>query len=120
MDLVINLLEKVCVIVLLGYVVSRARFFRAYLDDERRPGWRDVVPMALVFGLFSIYGTLGGTQIGDAVINVRDAGPMIAGLVGGPLVGVIAGLIGGLHRLAIGLENVGTWTGLGYTCIPCS
>lgn len=119
MDLIITLLEKVCVIVLLGYVVSRAGFFRVYLDGGR-PGWRAISATALIFGLFSIYGTLGGAQIGDAVINVRDAGPMIGGLVGGPLVGFIAGLIGGLHRLAIGLGDMETWTGLGYTCIPCT
>lgn len=35
---------------------------------------------------------------------------MIAGLLGGPIVGLGAGLIGGIHRLFLG----------GFTCIPCA
>ncbi len=49
-------------------------------------------------------------DIFGAVANVRDLGPMVAGLIGGPIVGLGAGLIGGLHRLTMG----------GFTCIPCS
>ena len=80
----VKLTEIVCVIVLLGYVVSRAKFFRAFLHGER-PRLYDRLLVAGIFGLFSIYGTIGGVQIGGAVLNVRDAGPMIAGLVGGPV-----------------------------------
>jgi LytS/YehU family sensor histidine kinase len=119
MELLVTMVEKVCVIVLLGYVVSRAPFFRAYLTGGR-PRARDLLAMVATFGLFSVYGTLGGTRIGEAVINVRDAGPMIAGLVGGPLPGLLAGLAGGLHRLWLGLGDMGEWQRLGYTCIPCS
>ena len=63
---------------------------------------REPLLIVFIFGLFSIYGTLGGVKIGDAVLNVRDAGPMIAGLVGGPLAGLLARIVGGLHRLAYG------------------
>jgi sigma-B regulation protein RsbU (phosphoserine phosphatase) len=35
---------------------------------------------------------------------------MIAGLIGGPIVGLGAGIIGGLHRYFLG----------GFTCVPCS
>jgi sigma-B regulation protein RsbU (phosphoserine phosphatase) len=45
-----------------------------------------------------------------AIANIRDLGPMIAGLVGGPIVGLGAGLIGGIHRYFLG----------GLTCIPCA
>jgi putative methionine-R-sulfoxide reductase with GAF domain len=118
-DLLITLLEKVCVICLLGYVVSRAGFFRVYLEG-RHPRWKDAIPFVGILGLFSIYGTIGGVPIGDAIINVRDTGPMIAGLVGGPVAGLLVGLIGGLHRLWLGWSAMETWTGYGYTCIPCS
>ncbi|WP_292615026.1 SpoIIE family protein phosphatase [Methanobacterium sp. BAmetb5] len=64
----------------------------------------------LIFGGISIYGSYSGVDIFGAVANVRDLGPMVAGLIGGPIVGLGAGLIGGLHRLTMG----------GFTCIPCS
>lgn len=42
--------------------------------------------------------------------NVRDLGPMVAGLIGGPVMGIGAGLIGGLYRLVLG----------GFTAVPCA
>nr|WP_279383474.1 LytS/YhcK type 5TM receptor domain-containing protein [Methanobacterium formicicum] len=66
--------------------------------------------LILIFGGISIYGSYSGVDIFGAVANVRDLGPMVAGLIGGPIVGLGAGLIGGLHRLTMG----------GFTCIPCS
>jgi len=119
MTLLIALVEKVCVVILLGYVISRSGFFRAFLAGERGRAL-DWLPFVAVFGLFSIYGTLAGVNIGSAIINVRDTGPMIAGLVGGPWAGLLVGLVGGLHRLAYGWNGMATWSGSGYTAIPCS
>lgn len=45
-----------------------------------------------------------------AIANIRDLGPMVAGLVGGPVVGIGAGLIGGIQRYFIG----------GFVAVPCS
>ena len=64
----------------------------------------------MIFGLFSIYGTLSGIPFGGAIANIRDLGPALAGLIGGPAVGLAAGLIGGVHRYFMG----------GITYIPCS
>ncbi len=64
-----------------------------------------------IFGLFSIFGTYIGTmQSSGAITNIRDLAPIVAGLVGGPLVGLAVGLIGGTHRFFLG----------GPTYIPCS
>jgi sigma-B regulation protein RsbU (phosphoserine phosphatase) len=64
----------------------------------------------LVFGGFSIFGTFVGIQLpSGAIVNIRDLGPMIAGLVGGPLVGLGSGLIGGVRRYFLG----------GFTSVPC-
>jgi sigma-B regulation protein RsbU (phosphoserine phosphatase) len=65
----------------------------------------------LFFGGFSILGTYMGMPLPSGAIgNVRDLGPIVAGLVGGPLVGLGAGLIGGIHRYFLG----------GLTQIPCA
>ncbi len=114
--MLITLAEKVCVIVLVGYIVSRAPFMRPYVED-RPPSLRSHLLLGFIFGLFSIYGTLSGVQLLGAVVNTRDTGPMIAGLLGGPVPGLIAGLMGGGHRLLIGLLN---WDRFGFTAIPCS
>jgi LytS/YehU family sensor histidine kinase len=64
---------------------------------------RDYAAFVILFGLFSIFGTLIGIQgtHGD-IANIRDLAPMVAGLVAGPYVGLAVGLIGGIHRLSLG------------------
>ena len=97
------------VIMVLAYVLTRTR---AYTDIMARKKIKpnQQIGMALIFGVFSIYGTLSGIDVMGAIANIRDLGPAIAGLVGGPWVGIGAGLIGGLHRYTLG----------GVTYIPCS
>jgi len=103
-----DLVEKVCVIVVIAYLLTRLKYFTEVLDGKLTI--RNQLIMILIFGSISIYGSYSGVNIFGAIANVRDLGPMVAGLVGGPIVGLGAGLIGGLHRLTMG----------GFTCIPCS
>ena len=71
----------------------------------------DYIVFITIFGLFSIFGTYIGTpDSSGAITNIRDLAPMVAGLVGGPVVGLAVGLIGGIHRFFLG----------GPTYIPCS
>ena len=72
--------------------------------------WYDIVFVSLIFGGFSVFGTYTGIQLpSGAISSVRDLGPMVAGLIAGPLAGLGAGLIGGIHRYFLG----------GFTCVPC-
>jgi len=64
----------------------------------------------LIFGLLSIYATNTAVQYETAFINIRNAGPLIAGIVFGPFAGILAGLIGGLERFL--LHG-------GVTTVPC-
>jgi len=107
-QVLVTLLEKSCVILVAAYLITRAGFFKEILDQYFN--WKNQFLMILIFGAISIYGTYSNIEIFGAMANVRDLGPMIAGLVGGPVIGLGAGLIGGLLRLSMG----------GLTCIPCS
>jgi len=64
----------------------------------------------VIFGTISIFGTYSGIEFFGAMANVRDLEPMVAGLIGGPVMGIRAGLIGGLYRLSLG----------GFTAVPCA
>ena len=101
------LLQLACVIVVVAYLLTRRKFFIDVLDGH--PTLRIQALLIAVFGALSIYGTVGGVEIMGAFINVRDLGPMVGGLVGGPIVGVGAGLIGALYRASLG----------GFTVVPC-
>jgi sigma-B regulation protein RsbU (phosphoserine phosphatase) len=72
-------------------------FVRRVLFKEAR--WYDYIFCILLFGGFSIFGTYTGIKLdGGAISSIRDLGPMVAGLIGGPIIGVGAGLVGGIHR----------------------
>lgn len=108
-DLLINLIKNMSVVIVLAYVLTRTRAFSAMMKKQAM-NWQQQACLILVFGVFSIFGTLSGIDINGAIANIRDLGPAIAGLVGGPLVGIGAGLIGGIHRYSMG----------GITALPCS
>ena len=107
-ELLLVLVEKICVIVVIAYLITRTKYFREILDKKFT--LKNCVIFILIFGAVSIFGTYSGIKIPGAIANVRDLGPMIAGLIGGPVIGLGAGLIGGIHRYFLG----------GFTCVPCS
>ena len=102
------LLQLICVIIVAAYLLTRSRFFPEILDGY--PGLKAQAVLVLLFGALSVYGTLSGIEFLGSPVNVRDLGPMLAGLLGGPLVGLGAGLIGAAHRMTMG----------GFTVYPCS
>ena len=102
------LLQLIGVIIVVAYLLTRSRIFPEILDGY--PTLKTQIVMILLFGALSIYGTLSGIDFLGAQVNVRDLGPMLAGLLGGPWVGLGAGLIGAAHRMTMG----------GFTVYACS
>lgn len=96
----ITLFQMICVIIVFAYLFTRSRYFLEVLEHHPRLSTR--VLLIIVFGALSVYGTISGVSLNGAVLNVRDLGPMIAGLTCGPVVGIGAGLIGGFYRMAQG------------------
>jgi two-component system LytT family sensor kinase len=70
---------------------------------------RDLVILYIFFSAISIGGTYLGMPIHGALANTRAMGPVLAGLVGGPLLGGAVGFTGGLHRYFYG----------GFTALAC-
>ncbi|MCE5213325.1 MAG: SpoIIE family protein phosphatase [Methanobacterium sp.] len=108
-ELLMDLLEKISVILVIAYLITRTRFFHEILDKKFTR--KNMILFILSFGFISIFGSYSGIVVDGAMGNVRDLGPMIAGLVGGPIAGVAVGLIGGLYRYFF----IG-----GITTLPCS
>jgi phosphoserine phosphatase RsbU/P len=76
----------------------------------QRARWKHYIVFVVIFGFFSIFGTLIGIHtMTGAVSNIRDFAPLMAGLIAGPIFGLAVGAIGGIHRIFMG----------GITCIPC-
>lgn len=103
----VSLINSVAVIVVIAYFLTRSSMFMRVL--EKNMTLQDKLLMVLIFGVFSIYGTLSGFPILGGIASIRDLGPAVAGLLAGPLVGLGAGIIGGVHRYFQG----------GFTAVAC-
>ena len=71
--------------------------------------------IGILFGGASIFASSFGVEWLGAVVNVRDAAPLSAGLIFGAPAGIIAGFIGGLYRWFSVFWGAGT-----YTRLACS
>lgn len=107
-ELSLRLVANMFVIVGVAYLVTRTRYLQGVVQHQFT--LQNRVVFMLVFGALAIFATYAGIQVSGAIANVRDLGPMIAGLLGGPVIGLGAGLIGAMHRYFLG----------GLTGIPCS
>jgi len=107
-DILIQLVKLMAVIAIVAYIVTRTSWF--FEVCNRRINLRSGILMVGIFGALSIFGNYSGVEILGAIANVRDLGPMIAGLLGGPAVGFATGLIGGVYRYYMG----------GFTAVPCA
>ena len=105
------------ILISLGITASGIGFYLLNLTKHFRKipyKYRQLI-FGLIFGGFAVIATEFGTDIGGAVINVRDAAPITAGLVFGSPAGIIAGVIGGVHRFFAAFYGKGE-----YTQIACS
>ena len=71
--------------------------------------------IGILFGGVSAFASSYGVEWLGAVVNVRDAAPLSAGLIFGGPAGIIAGCIGGVYRFLSVYWGAGT-----YTRIACS
>ncbi|PKM52106.1 MAG: histidine kinase [Firmicutes bacterium HGW-Firmicutes-7] len=109
-ELTHSLINKLGIIVLSAFMLSKSKLFKRYILKEKLT-LRDKIIFSLLFGMVGIIGTYSGIPIDDAIANSRSIGVIVAGLFGGPAVGIGAGLIAGIHRMVIPLGR--------FTAIAC-
>ena len=86
-----------------------------WISGKKMRAWHRLL-IGLVYGACAILSTHFAVDYVDMLVNVRDLGPLMAGLFFDPLSGILAGLIGGIERYI-----AGTYWGVGsYTRIACS
>lgn len=124
LELLITMLERLGIIVMIAFVLTRFRFFREMIYGEQLKRSQQYKAI-LFFGFFGIIGTYSGLAFNtdtlqfnrwasglasdEAIANSRVIGVVLAGLLGGYKVGIGAGLIAGVHRFTLG----------GFTAVAC-
>jgi two-component system sensor histidine kinase LytS len=110
------LFERMGVLLILAFILTRIPLFRQLLD--RKMSVSNIVYFSFLFGLFGILGTYAGVVVQgnavsssfwifplapeQAIAHSALVGVVIGGLMGGPIVGMGAGLITGTHLMYIG------------------
>ena len=101
-------------LITLAYVAVTFLLWNAVKDRKLNVGSK--IAIGFLYGILSAFSTHFGINYGDMVLNVRDLGPMAAGLFFSPLSGIIAGFIGGIERYIAGTcFEIGV-----YTTVACS
>lgn len=101
------LLQQMSVFLVIAYLFTKSPFFRYLRRRDLQP--RHFLVLYLIFSVFSILGTYFGLRVNDAIANTRAIGAVLAGIVGGPLLGGAVGFTAGLHRFSLG----------GFTALAC-
>ncbi len=107
MTLFFSLLQTMAVFMVVGYLYCKSPWFRPLANDHLLA--KDKVLLYFFFSGLSILGTYLGHPVQDALANTRAIGPVLAGLIGGPVLGTSVGFTGGLHRFFQG----------GFTAFSC-
>ena len=108
MKLIVPILLN-CVLVLCVYLADK------YTPARKIPYMAKQIIIGVLFGGVSAFASSYGVEWLGAVVNVRDAAPLSAGLIFGAPAGIISGCIGGLYRWFSVYWGAGT-----YTRLACS
>ncbi|NGQ97468.1 GAF domain-containing protein [Brevibacillus sp. SYP-B805] len=114
--LTLLLFERMGILLMFTFILTRIPLFRQLLDREVRV--RTALSFSLLFGLFGVAGTYAGVLVkgtsflpsfwifhlepDESIAHAGLVGVVIGGLLGGPVVGVGAGLLTGLHLYSLG------------------
>jgi two-component system, LytTR family, sensor histidine kinase LytS len=118
------MLEKVGLIVMVAFLLSKMHSFRYMIQHDQT--LQEKLVLILLFGSFGVISNYTGIEIQhqtittaewlseldseSALANTRVMGIVIGGVLGGPVVGIGAGLFAGLHRFTLG----------GFTGLACA
>ncbi|NQD64671.1 sensor histidine kinase [Bacillus haikouensis] len=124
--MLIAMIERLGIIVTIAFIMTRLGFFRKLIEQRRNVKKSQTLLIILLFGCFGIIGSYTGLIVNaevdeyakwqlylkdnEAIANSRVIGIVAAGLLGGPWIGLGAGLVAGVHRFFLG----------GFTAFACS
>ncbi len=103
-----------------GYVLVTGLLWVFWMKKKKH-NRKDQILVGLVFGACSVAANHFGIVQGSfLILNVRDIGPLSAGLFFSPVSGIIAGLIGGIERyLAAEIWDIGSFTKVACSLSTC-
>ena len=104
--------------VTLLYVVLTVLIWK-WMGTRKMTWWHRLL-IGLIYGGCSVLSTHFAIDYSQMLLNVRDLGPLTAGMFFDPVSGIIAGLIGGVERYIAGTYwNIGSYTRIACSASTC-
>ncbi|UTN95406.1 sensor histidine kinase [Serratia plymuthica] len=109
-EMLLAVFDRAALMLICLFFLTRTRLFRQLLQKE------DHTPLELgmvtaIFSLFALFSTYSGINVEGSLVNVRVIAIMAGGILFGPWVGIITGILAGVHRYLIDID--------GITSVPC-
>ncbi|BEL86206.1 sensor histidine kinase [Serratia ureilytica] len=109
-EMLLAVFDRAALMLICLFFLTRTRLFRQLLQKE------DHTPLELgivtaIFSLFALFSTYSGINVEGSLVNVRVIAIMAGGILFGPWVGIVTGIVAGVHRYLI---DIG-----GITSVPC-
>jgi two-component system LytT family sensor kinase len=102
--------DRAALMLICLFFLIRIRLFRELLHKSAHSP-KELLAVTAIFSLFALFSTWSGVPVEGSLVNVRIIAVMSGGILFGPWVGVITGLIAGTHRYLIDIGGV--------TAVPC-
>ena len=102
--------DRAALMLICLFFLIRIRLFRELLHKKAHTP-KELLAVTAIFSMFALFSTWSGVPVEGSLVNVRIIAVMSGGILFGPWVGIITGIIAGTHRYLIDIGGV--------TAIPC-
>lgn len=102
--------DRATLLLICLFIITRVQSFREIFLKENYKK-KDYAILCTVFSLFAVMATYTGLNVEGSLVNVRTITIVSGGVIFGPLVGIVTGVVSGVHRYLIDIH--------GITSIPC-
>ncbi len=108
--ILLQLFERAALLLICLFLLSKLPNFRQIFQKEVLDT-KDRIILSVIFSGFAILGTYTGINVEGSLVNVRIIAVVSGGILFGWPVGLITGVVSGLHRYLIDIDGV--------TSVPC-
>ena len=108
--ILVQFIDRAALLLSCFFVMTRLQSFREIFSRDNYSK-KEYIIISMVFSIFAIMATYTGLDVEGSLVNVRTITIVSGGIIFGPVVGIVTGVISGVHRYLI---DIG-----GITSIPC-
>ncbi|MEL8510038.1 sensor histidine kinase [Escherichia coli] len=105
-NMLLAVFDRAALMLICLFFLIRIRLFRELLHKSAHSP-KELLAVTAIFSLFALFSTWSGVPVEGSLVNVRIIAVMSGGILFGPWVGIITGVIAGIHRYLIDIGVIG-------------